>query len=106
VKARLITRCGCERYVNIPYPPPPEFVLPLRPQVPNNGLVRRWMDSGPSEYEPSASGPEVRRFRLSAESARAACKWDVGEVWYDEVVDSDPPGFNADERTYNNKEER
>jgi hypothetical protein len=102
MKARMITRCGCERIINVPYPPPREFVLPLKPRVPNGGLVREWMRREPSEYDPARDGIQTRKFRVSLESLECLEKLGPDDcvVWYDEMCDCDPPGFCPDVRTY------
>jgi len=33
MKAYFQTRCGCSQFIEIPFPPPPEFDLPLRDNV-------------------------------------------------------------------------
>jgi len=98
MKARLVTRCGCQRTIDISAPPPPEIVLPLRPPEVNNGLVRPWMmERAATSYDPKRDGLTVRIFRLSRDSVHA--KWG-GDAWYDEVTDYDPPSFDAARRTY------
>jgi hypothetical protein len=72
--------------------------------VPNEGLVRRWINAAPSDYEPKRDGMERRRFRLSSDSRSTFTGKYHDEVWYDEVTDFDPAGFNAAKRTYSDPE--
>lgn len=108
MKARLITRCGCERTINISSPPPPEIHLPLLPPKNNEGRVRQWMgDTNHLQYDPMRDGP-ARVFRVSLESLDLWRRYyqteritDEPVIWYDESTVYDPPGWNADKRTYN-----
>ena len=101
MKARLITRCGCERTIDISAPPPPVLYLPLRPPKFNEGHIRQWMDDAAAlKYDPKLYGMERRTFKLSLESLSVYEKHDDAMVWYDEATDYDPPGFNADLRSY------
>jgi len=104
VRARLITRCGCERTMEVSFPPPPTFCLPLRPPKYNEGLVRPWMEAHSAQhYDPKRDGLQRRAFKLS-EDSWAMYTLDPeavdAEVWYDEIVDHDPPGYEAGRRTY------
>ena len=100
MKARLITRCGCERTIEVTAPPPPEIVLPLRPPKANNGLVRPWMmENAALRYDITRDGAVVRKFRLGLEALhdyhRHGCV-----PWYDEATDYDPAGYDPGKRTY------
>jgi len=103
MKARLITRCGCERYIKISAPPPPTLALPLKPPKFNEGRIRSWMsEDSATNYDPLRDGLETRQFRLSLESLDMYYRDPQGteEVWYDEMTQYDPPGFNVGQRTY------
>jgi len=102
VKARFITRCGCQCYREVPTPPPPYFDIRLSPPVPNNGLVRPWLNTdGALTYDMHRDGLHRRRFKLSLESLDSWTRYPgLGQVWYDEVTDFDPSGFDVDRRTY------
>lgn len=102
MKAKFITRCGCERTISITVPPPPALRFPLKPPRFNEGLIRPWMDNGaPLRYDPKRDGLEVREFKLSAESLDLYQRYpDTEEVWYDEVTMYDPLGYDAGKRTY------
>lgn len=102
MKARLITRCGCERVIEVPYPPPPKWCVALRPRVPNGGLVRPWLNETGLTYDPKRDGLERREFVLSLESLDTFNRWgnEDSMVWYDERTEYDPAGFNADARSY------
>ena len=101
MKARLITRCGCERTIEVSFPPPPGICLPLTPPKTNEGLIRPWMDPATTwHYDPKRDGLARREFRLSSDSLHEYYDRDKDEVWYDEITDHDPPGFNAALRTY------
>lgn len=103
MKARLITRCGCERIIEVPCPPPPTFYLPLLPPKVNQGVLRPWMHERVLlDYDPKRDGT-ARVFKLSLESLAVYERWgdDKSMVWYDETTVFDPPGFDPDKRTYN-----
>ena len=113
MKARLITRCGCERTVNISAPPPREIVMPLAPPKYNNGIVRQWLNAEPSHYDLKRDGLAVRKFRLSLESLEVYSRWSASPLlegdaplWYDEITDYDPAGYNVGKRTYEPAPER
>lgn len=105
VRARLLTRCGCERIIEVPWPPPPEWHVPLRTPKTNEGLLRPWMRNLGATYDPMRDGPERRVFKLDLSSVRY--KEDKeDEVWYDEYMTFDPPGYDAAKRTYRPEEEK
>lgn len=87
MKARMITRCGCTREIEVSYPPPPEFNLPLKPI---GSGPRSWMNTGIQKYSPKEHGLAHRRFKLSLESMNDyISSWfdkSKDEVWYDEVI--------------------
>jgi hypothetical protein len=87
MRARLITRCGCERVIQVTSPPPPTIVLPLRPPRFNEGGVRPWLSAeAPQQYNPAVDLLDTREFKLSVESHSMYQRnpMQTSEVWYDE----------------------
>jgi hypothetical protein len=68
VKAIFATRCGCQQAFEVPYPPPPEVLLPLGPK-------REWSvyspDADVSALPATPPNPvETRRFVLKSMERR------------------------------------
>ena len=58
MKSIMVTRCGCERTMDITYPPPPTIEIPLNRREPDRGFLVM------SPEDPSSPNPMMtRQFR-------------------------------------------
>lgn len=80
MKAIFATRCGCQQAYEIPYPPPPEIVLPLHPK---RKWGVNWLDPDVAMFPPATpTDPvETRRFVLDC---TLGSRQPSGEAYYAE----------------------